>query len=93
MLIRAIAIMLFIPEAQTLKDKRQVLQSLISRVRNKFNVSIAEVDHQDQWQRATLGIAFVSNQKSHLDSIQQEILDLVESQYPVEITEMTVSEY
>ena len=93
MIVRVISITLFIQDALTLKDKRQVLKSLITRTRQKFNVSIAEVGYHDQWQRALLGVAFLSNQHAHLDSIQQEIINLMESQYPVEIVELSVSEY
>jgi len=50
---------LLVREARTLKDKRQVLQSIKDRLRNQFNVSVAEVEHQDHRQLAVLGIAMV----------------------------------
>ena len=53
---------LFIPESQSLKDKRQVLLSLKDRLRDKFNLSVAEVDGQDLWQKAVLGLACVANE-------------------------------
>ena len=53
---------LFIPESQSLKDKRQVLLSLKDRLREKFNLSVAEVDGQDLWQKAVLGLACVANE-------------------------------
>ena len=62
-----------LPESQSLKEKRWILKSLITRIRNKFNVSVAEVDTQDSWQIATLGVAHVGNERSHTN----EVLDLV----------------
>lgn len=62
-----------IPDARSLKDKRQVLRSLKDRLRNHFNVAIAELDHQDVWQRALVGIVTLSNDEQHL----RESLDRV----------------
>lgn len=92
MRIRVISLTLFIPGALTLKDKRQVIQSITARVR-KLNVSVAEVDYLDQWQKAELGMAMVSKDQSYLDSLQQEIIKLIEEQYPVEITDAVVEDY
>ena len=61
---RACTVELFIPMAHSLKDKRQVLQSLKSRLRDKFNVSVAEVGDQELWQKAILGLACVANESS-----------------------------
>lgn len=92
MRIRVISLTLFIPGALTLKDKRQVIQSITARIR-KLNVSVAEVDYLDQWQKAELGMAMVSKDQSYLDSLQQEIIKLIEEQYPVEITDAIVEDY
>ena len=54
-----------LPENSSLKGKRQVLRSLMTRIRNKFNVSVAEVDDNELWQIATLGVACVSNNGRH----------------------------
>jgi uncharacterized protein YlxP (DUF503 family) len=62
-------IRLRLPENQSLKGKRQILKSIISRVDNKFNGSVAEVDDQDLWQVATLGICYVSNDRRHADEV------------------------
>lgn len=92
MRIRVISLTLFIPGALNLKDKRQVIHSITARVR-KFNVSVAEVDCLDQWQIAKLGMAMVSKGHSYLDSLQQQIMKLIEEQYPVEITDMIIENY
>ncbi|HET8579713.1 MAG TPA: DUF503 domain-containing protein, partial [Nitrospiraceae bacterium] len=56
---------LYIPDGHSLKAKRQVLLSLKDRLRDKFNVSIAEVGDQDLWQKAVLGIACVANESAY----------------------------
>jgi len=93
MRIRAIVFTLIISEAQSLKDKRQVILSMITKLRQKFNISVAEVGCQDQWQRAELGLVYLGNQQQYLDSVQQEIEKLIEEHYPVEITELSVDDY
>lgn len=66
-----------LPENHSLKDKRRVLKSIISRVANKFNVSIAEVDDLDNWQLATLGICFVSNNSRYTNEVLSKIIDFI----------------
>ena len=68
-----------LPESQSLKDKRRVITSLKSRTRNKFNVSIAEVEHNESWQLATLGIACVSNSSRHADELVGAVVDFIEN--------------
>ena len=68
-----------LPENQSLKGKRRVLSSLSSRIRNKFNVSIAEVGDNEAWQVATLGITCVSNHSRHADEVIQSVLAYVEN--------------
>jgi uncharacterized protein len=64
---------LFIPASESLKDKRQVLRAVVQAVRNKFNVSIAEVDYQDLWQRSTIGVSCVSESIGHCRKVLQEV--------------------
>ena len=68
MVIGLLVLELHFPGARSLKDKRQALRSLETRVRNRFNVSLAEVEHQDLWQRATLAVVTVNTDHGHLDS-------------------------
>lgn len=72
---------LHIPYARSLKDKRQVLRSLIDRLR-RHNVSVAEVAHQDLWQRAGIAIAAVGSTRHPLDAMFQGILDEIETALP-----------
>jgi uncharacterized protein YlxP (DUF503 family) len=64
---------LFIPASGSLKDKRQVLRSVTAAVRNKFSVAIAEVDHQNLWQRAALGVSCVSSTTGQCHQVLQEV--------------------
>jgi uncharacterized protein YlxP (DUF503 family) len=70
---------LYVPESGSLKTKRHSLRSLKDRIRSKFNVSVAEVDNNDLWQKATLAVAVVSNDKSHLNQTLDHVLNLVRS--------------
>lgn len=66
-----------IPESGSLKTKRQSLRSLKDRIRNTFNVSVAEVDGNDLWQRSSLAVAAVSNDKSHLNQTLDRVINMV----------------
>lgn len=79
MVIGILTIALVIPGADSLKDKRQVLKSLIENIRNKFNVSVAEVADNDTWRRATIGIACVSNDRGMANRILDKVVDFAES--------------
>jgi len=68
-----------IPANCSLKGKRRVLKSIKDRVQSRFNVSIAEVDHLGEWQRATLGVAYVSNDPRLVDEILSKVVDLIAS--------------
>jgi len=68
-----------IPDSGSLKTKRQSLRSLKDRIRNSFNVSVAEVDDNDLWQKASLAVAAVSNDKSHLNQTLDHVLNMVRS--------------
>ncbi|HEX6230238.1 MAG TPA: DUF503 domain-containing protein [Actinomycetota bacterium] len=81
-----------IPGCGSLKEKRHVLKSLSNQVRSKFNVSVAEVDHHDLWQRATVAVAVVSGESYHAKRILHEVEKLVERWAEVEVidTERTL---
>jgi uncharacterized protein YlxP (DUF503 family) len=79
MFIGVCTIEMHIPESGSLKTKRHSLKSLKDRIRNKFNVSVAEVDDNDLWQKASLAVAAVSNDKSHLNQMLDHVLNMVRS--------------
>jgi uncharacterized protein len=66
---------LHIPDAQSLKDKRQVLRSLKDKLRRQFNVAVAELDHQEVWQRSVVGVVTLSNEEKHVNEVLQKVLD------------------
>ena len=70
---------LFIPDGHSLKEKRQVLQSLKTRLRDKFNLSVAEVGDQDLWQKAILGMACVANESAHVNQVLDQAVNLIQS--------------
>jgi uncharacterized protein len=63
-----------IPDSRSLKDKRQVLRSLKDRLRARFNVAIAELDHQDTWQRSVVGVVTISADEQHLEQSLAAVL-------------------
>ena len=65
---------LYIQHAQSLKDKRQVLRSLKDRLRAKFNVAVAELEHHDTWQRSVVGVVTLSNEERHVEESLQQVL-------------------
>jgi uncharacterized protein YlxP (DUF503 family) len=64
-----------IPDARSLKDKRQVLRSLKDRLRGHFNVAVAELEHQDLWQRSVVGIVGISGDERHLEECMQAVAE------------------
>jgi uncharacterized protein YlxP (DUF503 family) len=75
-----------IPENETLKGKRMVVQSIVSRVRDKFHVSVAEVENGDKWQIATIGVCCVSNDGRHVNEMISRIVDYIQtSRFDVEV--------
>jgi len=78
MLVGVCKVKLSFPENHSLKGKRQILTSLINRLRNKFQIAIAEVEHNDLWQLTTLGICAVSNEGRHLESLFSHIIQYLE---------------
>jgi uncharacterized protein YlxP (DUF503 family) len=80
MVVGVLRLELRIPEAHSLKEKRRVLRALTARVRNKFNVSIAECAEQDVWQHAVLGVAQVGNEEPHVDACLRSVVQFIDRQ-------------
>ena len=80
-----------LPENLSLKGKRRVLKSITTRVASKFNVSVAEVDDQELWQLATLGICCVSNDKRHTNEVLSKIVEFItNNRFEVEILDYEI---
>ena len=71
-------IMLHLPESASLKDKRQVSRSLFARIRNSFNVAVAEVEDHELWQRLTLAVCCVSTDSAHANEMVSKVVDFIE---------------
>ena len=84
-------ISLRLPENLSLKGKRRVLKSIIARVRSKFNVSMAEVDDNELWQLAALGICCVSNNRRYTNEVLSKVVDfIVNGRFDVEILDYEI---
>ena len=78
---------LYLPGAGSLKSKRSVVKGLKERIHNRFNVSVAEIDYFDLWQRSALGIAIVSNETKHANSVLSAVVRYVEKEPRAEMTD------
>ncbi len=78
MVVGVLRLELLLPENHSLKGKRSVLRAIKARVRGKFNVSIAECDDHDLWQRATLGVSQVGADQPHVDSCLREVVRFID---------------
>lgn len=90
MLVGTLQAELYLPGTTSLKEKRFVLKSLKTRIRNRFNVSIAEVDFHDKWQRACLGVAAVSNDRRFLDETLSKVMNQITREDRIELIEQVV---
>lgn len=84
---------LHLPECHSLKDKRKVVKHLKDRLRSRFNVSVAEVDHLDLWQRAAIAIVFVLSGGSNADSLSSAIDNTINQRTDIEIIKCERAEY
>ena len=90
MIVGTCSLKLTIYESYSLKDKRQVLKSIIQRIKSRFNVSIAEVDLNDKWQNAVIGFACVTNDTNHANQIISKVISFIDEDGRVEITEQNI---
>ncbi|HVS41231.1 MAG TPA: DUF503 domain-containing protein [Candidatus Dormibacteraeota bacterium] len=86
MVIGSLTVSIHIPESHSLKEKRQVVQSVVARLRRTFNIAVAEVGDQDTWQLATIGIACVSGDGRHADEMCQKVLRHLENEGEAQVT-------
>lgn len=81
---------LHIPEATSLKGKRSVLKSMLEGIRSRFNVSAAELEHQDLWQRAGIGVACLSNDQAFCDRVLSQVVEWIEANPRVYVCKVDV---
>lgn len=82
MVIGVCTIRMHLPGNGSLKGKRRVVKSIVARLQREFNISIAEVDEQDSWQSATLGVACVSTSADYAHGLLTRVVDWIESHRP-----------
>jgi uncharacterized protein YlxP (DUF503 family) len=81
---------LHLPDVGSLKGKRHVLKGLKEKVRQRFEVAVAEVDHHDIWQRATLAVACVSHDSRHANEVVSKAVDFIEDHVDGYVTDISV---
>ncbi|MCL4498677.1 MAG: DUF503 domain-containing protein [Chloroflexi bacterium] len=87
MIVGILTVDLSVPGSNSLKDKRQVIKSVLSLIRNKFNVSAAEIDHLDSHRRAELAFACISNDQALVNRMLDKILDYIRSNPMCEVVD------
>lgn len=85
MLLGTCTINLYFPDSHSLKDKRSIVKSIKLRIRNNFNVSVAEINNYGLWKNTTLGIACIGNKKRYLDSVINEVIKFIEQQNKLQV--------
>jgi uncharacterized protein len=80
MVVGLATVTLRLPTAASLKDKRHVVKSVVTRVRTRFNVAIAETDDHDAWTTATLGIACVSTDSAHAHAVLEHVVRVIQAE-------------
>ncbi len=84
----AVCFDLHVPESRSLKVKRAAIRPVVDGLRHRFHVSVAEVDHQDQWQRAAIGVAVVASSDGQLRDILDSVERFVDTAANVELLEV-----
>jgi len=79
-------ISLLIHDSHSLKQKRQVIKSVVEKARGRFNASVAEVGSNDVWQRAEIGVSVIGNDKAFVNSVLDKVLNFIENLHLAEVT-------
>ena len=91
MIIGACTIQLYLPGVTSLKEKRGLLKPLLTQLRRRFDVAVAEVEHQDRWQSAAIAIVAVANETGHVYAVLENAVHWIEDEYRfLEITDWSV---
>ncbi len=90
MIAALVTVEVHVPAAQGLKAKRAVVKSLVADLRNGLNVSVAEIDHHDLWQRAALGVAIAANSEIGARKVAQQVEKIVYREPRIEVTRIEV---
>ena len=93
MVVGSVLVELHIPQSTSLKAKRSVINRIKQRIASRFNVSVAEVDYQDLWQRAAIGVAVVGGEKAMVESSLTKVVNLIQSEPSIEVLATDVTFY
>lgn len=93
MVIGVLQMALRLPEVHSLKEKRWILKSLLTRIRNKFNVSVSEVDFQDSWQQASVAAAHVGSGRNHANRLLDQVLNFTGKVRELEVIDSQLEFY
>jgi uncharacterized protein YlxP (DUF503 family) len=85
MTVGILVVELYIPQSGSLKGKRQVIKGLKERLKNRFNVAVAEVGELDLWQKAVLGVVAVANEKGFVNEVMDRVVNFIASHPEVQI--------
>ena len=94
MIVGVLHVDVHLPRAQSLKDKRSVVKSLKDQIRGRFNVAVAEVEANDLWQRATIGVSAVGEDRTHVEGLLHEVAEWIRVThlvYVIQIEEESIS--
>ena len=90
MVVGVLRLTLYIPDSHSLKEKRGVIRKIKSRVRNEFNVSIAECAEQDLWQKTVLGVCQVGSEHAYVEGALHAVTDFIERLHVADMGEEEV---
>ena len=93
MTIGALRVEILIPGVRSLKEKRKVIRSLKDKIKNKFNVSIAEVDYSEKWQRSMIGVVQVGNDMKYIEKNLNSIYQLLIGNYNIQVVDRLIEFY
>ena len=93
MILLACQVQLYFPDSQSLKNIRQIVKSLKDRLHNQFNISVAEIDGNELWQRCTLGMAVVSTAMDHAHQVLTKAVILIEQDNRLHLLDYSTDQY
>jgi len=91
MLLGICTINLYFSNSQSLKDKRNIIKGVKSRIRNHFNVSVSEINNHDLWKNATLGIACIGNEKRYLNDVLNKVIKFIDQQNHLQLIDFKIT--
>jgi len=91
MLLGICIINLYFSDSHSLKDKRNIIKSIKSRIRNLFNVSVSEIDNLELWKNGTLGIACIGNEKRYLNDVLNQVIKFIEQQNKLQLLDFKIT--